>query len=257
MLSPSLALALGLAGSQTIAPPVNSVLPVISGNPQVGSTLTTTTGTWSGSPTFTFQWLSGGSPISGATSQTFVPTSAQIGDLISVTVTATNGGGSVPATSSTVGPVTASGFTPMPRSKTVMLQQRSNSIGLTPTQPQGTRVTIPLILTSVLGGSSHFGTVATADLTMEDTEGVINNIQTMFVDASAMAFPIRLYFLETQQTVFIGANTQGYYQIAVGQQVQMTATAFSHSGTDQANVTVSIQFLNMPVSTAVWVADGS
>jgi hypothetical protein len=138
-----------------------------------------------------------------------------------------------------------------------MLQQRVNSIGLPPTGPQGTRITTPLLLTSVLGGSSHFGSVATADLTMEDSEGVINNIQTMFVDASAMNFPIRLYFLETQQTIFIGANTQGYYQIAVGQQVQLTAIAFSHSGTDQANVSISIQFLNMPVSTAVWIADGS
>jgi hypothetical protein len=151
----------------------------------------------------------------------------------------------------------ANPFTPKPRSKMMTLQQRGHSIGNPPRKVQGARITIPLILTSVLDGSSNFGTVETADLVMEDSEGVINNVQTMFVDASAMTFPMRLYFLETQQTIFINANSQGYYQIAVGQQVNLTATAFSHSGTDQANVTVVIQFLNVPMSTAVWIADGS
>jgi hypothetical protein len=138
-----------------------------------------------------------------------------------------------------------------------MLQQRTHSIGLSPNSAQGVRITIPLILTSVLGGSSNFGTVSHADLTMEDAEGIINNVQTMFVDASAMTFPMRLVFEETQQVIFISANSQGYYQIAIGQQGHLKAIAFSHSGTDQANVTISIQFLNVPISTAVWVADGS
>lgn len=102
------------ATSATVGPvaapaaPVNTVLPAISGTPQVGSTLTASNGTWSNSPTgFADQWLSGGSPISGATSTTYVPVTGNIGATLSVTVTATNGVGSTPATSSGVGPVTA------------------------------------------------------------------------------------------------------------------------------------------------------
>lgn len=148
-------------------------------------------------------------------------------------------------------------FVPNPRNKTMALQQRPHSIGLAPTEAQGVRITIPLILTSVLGGASQVGSAAVGDLMMEDSEGIINNIQTMFVDASAMTFPMRIYFAETQQTIFVPANTQGYYPIAVGQQGQIRATAFSHSGTDVANVTISIQFLNVPVNGHIWAAAGS
>jgi hypothetical protein len=88
--------------------PSNVSPPVISGTPQVGSTLTASNGTWTGGPTgFADQWLSGGSPISGATSPTYTPITGDIGAMLAVTVTATNGVGSTPATSAAVGPVTS------------------------------------------------------------------------------------------------------------------------------------------------------
>jgi hypothetical protein len=96
---------LGTGGG--VSAPVNSAPPVISGTPQVGQTLTASNGTWTGSPTFADQWLLGGSPISGATGATFVPVTGDIGGMLSVTITATNGGGSTPATSAAVGPITA------------------------------------------------------------------------------------------------------------------------------------------------------
>jgi hypothetical protein len=86
--------------------PVNTVLPVISGNAQVGSVLSTTTGTWTNDPTsYTYQWRrcnsSGAScsNISGATLGVYVLTSADEGQTIRVVVTATNPGGSTAATS--------------------------------------------------------------------------------------------------------------------------------------------------------------
>lgn len=84
------ALAAGSAGT----PPFNTVHPVISGSAAVGSTLTTTTGTWTGDATITFdyQWRSGGSSV-GRNQNTYVPVTADIGNTITVTVIATDGAG--------------------------------------------------------------------------------------------------------------------------------------------------------------------
>lgn len=137
------------------------------------------------------------------------------------------------------------------------LAQRPHAIGLAPTQEQGLRITTPLILTSVLGGASNLGTLVSADLEFEQSEGVINNIQAIYVDGSALAFPGRLYFPETQQSIFLNANQQGYRQVAIGQQGQITWQAWSHSGTDAGNATVSIQFLNVPIQGHLWTAIGN
>jgi hypothetical protein len=85
----------------TAAVPVNTMLPTLSGTPQVGQTLTATNGTWTNSPTsFTYQWNRAGSAISGATASAYVPVSADVGNTLTISVTATNGfGSSTPATS--------------------------------------------------------------------------------------------------------------------------------------------------------------
>jgi hypothetical protein len=86
--------------------PVNSAAPTISGTTTFGQVLTTTTGTWSNSPTYTYQWSrsasSGGSytNISGATSSTYNLVAVDVGQYLKSTVTATNGSGSASATSS-------------------------------------------------------------------------------------------------------------------------------------------------------------
>ena len=84
------------------AVPANTVLPTISGTPQVGQTLTATKGTWTNSPTsFTYQWNRAATPIGGATAATYVPVSADVGNSLTISVTGTNGSGSsAPATSS-------------------------------------------------------------------------------------------------------------------------------------------------------------
>ena len=81
--------------------PVNTALPTISGTPQVGSVLTASNGTWTGTPapTFAREWLRDGAVIPGATGLTYTPVVADEGTALSVRVTATNSAGSVPATS--------------------------------------------------------------------------------------------------------------------------------------------------------------
>ncbi|MFC5385191.1 hypothetical protein ACFPLB_04325 [Aquamicrobium segne] len=89
--------------SDSLAAPVNTLLPSISGVVQQGETLTALTGVWSNDPTsFTYQWQeddSGWADISGATGKTFVPAAGQVGNPLRVVVTAINGAGSTSATS--------------------------------------------------------------------------------------------------------------------------------------------------------------
>ncbi len=98
------------------AGPVNTGLPVISGTPYNGHTLTTTNGTWTGSPTsYTYQWedcnATGAecSSIAGVTAGEYTLTSADIGHTIRFVVVAHNASGpSTPAASAATAVVTAS-----------------------------------------------------------------------------------------------------------------------------------------------------
>ena len=89
--------------------PANSVLPAITGTPTVGQTLTARTGTWTGDATITYayQWKHARRAIGSATASTYLLVAADEGDLITVTVTATNGAGCASATSAALGPITA------------------------------------------------------------------------------------------------------------------------------------------------------
>jgi hypothetical protein len=87
--------------------PVNSVAPALNGTAQEGQTLTCSIGTWSGSPTYTYQWKRNGSNIGSATNSTYTIVTADIGQSILCTVTATNFIGSATADSNTVTPISA------------------------------------------------------------------------------------------------------------------------------------------------------
>ena len=71
----------------------NTVSPAVSGTPQVGMKLKTTNGKWSATNlVFHYQWLANGTPISGATTKSFKPTAAQLGQRLRAKVTATKSG---------------------------------------------------------------------------------------------------------------------------------------------------------------------
>ena len=88
-------------------PPANTVAPSLSGTPQDGEPLAASNGTWTGmaSIAYTHQWqvsTDGGSTwsdIVGATGSSYTPPAGSAGDEVQVVVTATNGDGTVQATS--------------------------------------------------------------------------------------------------------------------------------------------------------------
>ncbi len=96
--------------------PKNTVVPTISGTPQVGQTLTATAGTWTGSPSsFTYRWQrcdptgANCADIPAATEPTYVLTDSDVGSTIRVVVSAQNALGTATATSAPTGVVSALG----------------------------------------------------------------------------------------------------------------------------------------------------
>lgn len=93
------------AGGQT---PSNTAVPTVSGPPAQGATLTATTGTWTGTATinYAYQWqrcssgVTSCADVAGATAQSYVATSSDVGFGMRVRVTATNSAGQGVASSS-------------------------------------------------------------------------------------------------------------------------------------------------------------
>ncbi len=79
--------------------PVNTVLPAITGSQTIGATLTCGTGTWTNSPTITYQWKRNGVNIGGETASTYVI--AGTTGRLSCYVTGTNGAGASTVRAST------------------------------------------------------------------------------------------------------------------------------------------------------------
>jgi len=92
-----------------LSAPSNTVAPAVTGTATVGQTLSSTTGTWVGSPapTFAYQWQRAGSNISGATSSTYVLVSADASNTIRCVVTGTNVVSAVSANSNSTASVAA------------------------------------------------------------------------------------------------------------------------------------------------------
>jgi hypothetical protein len=106
---------LGGGFAQIVLPPVNTGLPIITGSspPVVAFALMSSTGTWTHFPTsYAFQWQSNGSNV-GTNSNMYTPVSGDIGNTLTVTVTASNAGGAgIPATSAATLPVLAAAPVP-------------------------------------------------------------------------------------------------------------------------------------------------
>ena len=92
-----------ITATPPVAAPVNTVAPDVTGLTYVGDVLTTTDGTWTGSPTsYAYQWKRGANDV-GTNANTYTLVNADAGLNITCVVTATNASGSTPATSNIFG----------------------------------------------------------------------------------------------------------------------------------------------------------
>ena len=116
-------------------PPSNTVAPVISGSSDIGSTLTSTTGTWIGTPviTYAYQWKQNGNDIVGETGSTYVIVSGDYLKSITCDVTATNSVGSTSASSNSI-----TGTATAPVNTVVPVISGTNVVGSTLSSTTGT-----------------------------------------------------------------------------------------------------------------------
>lgn len=102
-------------GGTLLPPPTVVSAPTLSASsPVVGAPVVATPGTYTGSPTITRQWFYAdtGAPISGATTTSYTPVSADLGHTLMYIETATNASGSVASAAPTTGAVGASSLIP-------------------------------------------------------------------------------------------------------------------------------------------------
>jgi hypothetical protein len=104
----------GINAAMVPAAPVNTVAPVVSGTPAVGSLLLCANGSWTGenvltlstgwpfTAPFAYQWLRDGSAIAGATSNGYLVQAADLGHGLVCEVTATNDAGHASAKSNSL-----------------------------------------------------------------------------------------------------------------------------------------------------------
>src|SRR5436305_353036 len=134
-----------VTATSSTAPPSNSSLPTVSGTAQQGQTLTTTNGTWSGSPTsYTYDWTrcdtAGGNcaVISGTKASSYTLTSADVNHTLRAYVNASNAAGTGTALSAATGVVTATSSTAPPSNSSLPTVSGTAQQGLTLTTTNGT-----------------------------------------------------------------------------------------------------------------------
>jgi hypothetical protein len=176
-----------------VGAPYNSAAPTTSGTMQVGETLTVAAGTWSGSPTLSYQWQSSSdsiawSSIAGATSSTFVMTFALSNSRIRAVVTAVNAVDTATATTGII-----SGFAP-PRATVVPVISGTTTVGQTLSSTSGTWPS------TSSGYSYQWQESADAGTTWTNISGAVANSYTLVAGDTGYAIRVQVSLTNTTGT---------------------------------------------------------
>jgi len=171
--------------------PVNTVAPNVTGGNYVGDLLTTTNGTWSGSPTsYSYQWKRGATNI-GTNANTYTLVSADAGLNITCVVTATNATGSTNATSNVFVPsaLAAPENLSLPVIDGLTTWMVGMTIGFTGNEWSGNPVPTLTYQWLRTGGNISGATSDTYDLTGDD-EGYMVGVKCTATNTQGTAFEI-------------------------------------------------------------------
>ncbi len=199
-------------GGCVAAPPVATAPPVVTGTAQEGATLSTTTGTWTGSPTvFLIRWqrcdAAGNAcvEIANASGTSYPVASADVGSTIRSAVTASNAVGSAMAVSAAT-PVVQ----PKPVTATIALVQSasaqgSNVASLSAALPAAARAGD--LVVAVVRASTTSQTVALADTAANAWTEAVHEVQTTDGHQLHLYYAVnRSTVADTVRATFSGTN---------------------------------------------------
>ena len=227
----------------TLTVPVNTVAPVVSGTATTRQTLSSTTGTWTGTATisFAYQWRRAGSNISGATSSTYTLVDADVGSAISCVVTGTNSQGSSTGTSNSTGAV--AGLAPdAPTSVSASAVPNSSTIivSFTPPANYGSAITSYTVTSSPggytgTGSGSGIGVSVAYNTSYTFTVTATNGVGTSPASsASNTSRSNRFAYSNASGSVTVPTSTSIFYSVSGGSndstQIEYRAVTGAASG---------------------------
>lgn len=116
-------------------------------------------------------------------------------------------------------------------------RQSACNLGLLPPADQSSRylhITVTLAANTIQD-----------DLVLENENGTIETVQTIYVDTSAMSAAVTIKFLESGQSFTLPKQRQAYFPVLCSQQVPYTVTSTGEG-------TFELFFINVPVPPATW-----
>lgn len=129
--------------------------------------------------------------------------------------------------------------------------QFPHSIGLAPTGVQGVRV-IPVTVS--FPGAVNTIQVYNDDFFIEEQDGTINGIQSVYFDNSRNFAPMYLVINETQQALTLPAQMQGYLPVFALNGMSYTVSFMGSEAGEQGNAVLKLMFYNTPCQPFMWNA---
>jgi hypothetical protein len=97
----------------------------------------------------------------------------------------------------------------------------------------------------------------TDDFTIENENGIISGVQTVFIDAGQSPAPFTLTFLETGQIIYIEPYSQGYYAVLCHQAINYTLSSYGWPSGGSNTIAINLQFINVEISPSIWFSQNT
>jgi hypothetical protein len=127
--------------------------------------------------------------------------------------------------------------------------QFPHSIGLSPNNIQGVRM-VPVTVS--FPGVQNGLQVYTDDFQMEEMDGTINAIQSLYFDNSRNFAPMFFTVNETQQQITFPPQSQGFIPLFAQTSMSYTVQYSGQESGEQGNAVLRLYFYNTPCQPAIW-----